>query len=49
MVFGKIIGYYPHKFKIENSLQKLLPVQKVGFQETLTIADPSSKPEADTY
>ena len=30
----KILGYYPQKIKIENSLEKFLPVQKGGFQET---------------
>ena len=33
-LLGKIFVYYPQKVKIENSLKKILPVQKGGFQET---------------
>ena len=33
-LLGKYLLITPKKFKIKNSLKKLLPVQKVGFQET---------------
>ena len=33
MVCKKIVGYYPQKVKIENSLLNFLPVQKGVFQE----------------
>ena len=35
----KIFSYYPQKVKIENSLKKMLSVQKKGFQETACSKD----------